>query len=206
MHGITKEIWHVARSSMGFTGPNHRPEEPGRLRQASRGHQGAAWHGAARAVDILAGASAGGINAIFLARRHLPRHSFGAAHELWLEAADVDTLLDPEVSRVSRFAKAAPSPSPGPCPPNAAARWSGRWSPGIGRKFGPAFQLCPRSLVRTAIFGPGFTTMLLDALDAMRSNGQGTAPAPRIISPGPLRHSDGLPRYPNACDELTRRS
>ena len=61
-------------------------------------------------VDILAGASAGGINAIFLADAISTGRSLDPLTDLWLETADVDKLLDPGVSAISRVAKAAAVP------------------------------------------------------------------------------------------------
>ena len=111
MHGITKEIWHLARASRSF-----HADEPARegseavyrdLLQLIADEHGTKLR---VLVDILAGASAGGINAIFLADAISHGHSLDPLTELWLDAADVDNLLDPAVSRVSRFAKAAAVP------------------------------------------------------------------------------------------------
>ncbi|HEY1145807.1 MAG TPA: DUF3376 domain-containing protein, partial [Allosphingosinicella sp.] len=111
MHGISKEIWHLARASRAF----HAGEPP------ADGSQGvyrrtletiAAECGIRLRVlvDILAGASAGGINAIFLADAISTGRSLEPLTDLWLEMADVDELVDPDVSAVSRFAKAAAVP------------------------------------------------------------------------------------------------
>ena len=56
-------------------------------------------------VDILAGASAGGINAIFLAHAIATGQSLDPLTDLWLDSADVDALLDPGGSAMSRIAK-----------------------------------------------------------------------------------------------------
>ena len=111
MHGITKEIWHLARASEAFHGGR---EGTGAseavyvelLRRAAE-ESGVSVR---VLVDILAGASAGGINAIFLAEAISHGHSLDPLTDLWLDAADVDILIDPSVSRVSRFAKAAAVP------------------------------------------------------------------------------------------------
>ena len=101
MHGITKEVWRLAAASRAF-------------------HDGAASTGsgavyrdlltdiAARSnvqlrvlADIVAGASAGGINGIFLARAIAGGQSLDPLTELWLKDADVDSLLDPDARPLS---------------------------------------------------------------------------------------------------------
>ena len=70
MHGITKEIWRLARASRAF----HAGDAPSRrqprrsiraARRRSRTHAGIRLRVLA---DIIAGASAGGINGMFLAQ------------------------------------------------------------------------------------------------------------------------------------------
>ena len=56
-------------------------------------------------VDVIAGASAGGINGIMLARALAFDLSLDDHRKLWLELADVDELLAPE-ARPSRLSKA----------------------------------------------------------------------------------------------------
>ncbi|MFN6935327.1 MAG: patatin-like protein, partial [Tsuneonella sp.] len=106
MHGVTKELWHLARASRDHIGD-------------STGAAGV--HGVYRALlsrigehqdlrlrvlpDILTGASAGGINAVFLAQAIHSGASLEPLTELWLETADVDRLLDPEARPWSRAAK-----------------------------------------------------------------------------------------------------
>ena len=106
MHGITKEVWHLARASRAF-------------------HDGAAPNSASEAVyvallneierdagirlrilpDIVAGASAGGINGIFLSQAIATGQSLDPLTNLWLEDADVDRLIDPEARMPSRISK-----------------------------------------------------------------------------------------------------
>lgn len=106
MHGVTKELWKLARASRDY-------------------HQGASPLGGTEAIyarllerierhfklrlrilpDIIAGASAGGINGVFLAQAIHSGHSLEALTELWLERADVDVLLDPDARPGSRIAK-----------------------------------------------------------------------------------------------------
>src|SRR5438046_3587359 len=53
-------------------------------------------------VDIIAGASAGGINSTMLARALCHDLPFGAQRDLWLENADVEALLSPQARARSR--------------------------------------------------------------------------------------------------------
>jgi patatin-related protein len=174
MHGITREIWHLARASEAF--------HAGRVAAGAvetvyaRILEKAAGEGRSVRVlvDILAGASAGGINAIFLADSIASGSSFDPLTDLWLEAADVDRLIDPEVSRLSRFAKSAALP--------IAWALSGR-----GREAGERGEVRAKvaSFVRARWFappfsGPGFTAILLDALTAMRA----APPSPSLLPPG----------------------
>src|SRR3546814_10117309 len=105
MHGITKEVWRLSAASRAF-------------------HDGEAIAGSgdvyrdlladllARSgvrlrvlADIVAGASAGGINGIFLARALATGQSLDPLTELWLTDADVDRLLDPDARPLSAATK-----------------------------------------------------------------------------------------------------
>jgi len=106
MHGVTKELWHLARASRAF----HTSEVPdGQVAkvycdllndiQAKRSLR-------LRVLpDILTGASAGGINAVFLSQAIYAGDSLEPLTDLWLENADVDKLLDPDARPMWKFAK-----------------------------------------------------------------------------------------------------
>jgi patatin-related protein len=107
MHGITKEVWHLARASRAFHHPANVKLEGAAaayrefLGQIERDH-------ALRLrvlPDILTGASAGGINAVFLAQAIHAGHSLEPLTDLWLTNADVSALTDPEAEPMWRFAK-----------------------------------------------------------------------------------------------------
>ncbi len=98
MHGVTKEIWKLARASRAFhaeqrenvTGVEavylsllERIEEERALRLRVL-------------TDIITGASAGGINAVFLAQAVHSGRSLEPLTELWLNNADVEKLVEPE--------------------------------------------------------------------------------------------------------------
>jgi patatin-related protein len=176
MHGITKEVWHLARASRAF----HHPAT-------------VALDGAAAAYcdflmlieresglklrvlpDILTGASAGGINAVFLAQALHAGHSLEPLTDLWLENADVSKLTDPDAEPMWRFAKFWAQP---------IAEWflsrpgnavSATVSPGTrkevrrkvsrlvrGRWFSPPFS------------GARFSAMLYEAFTKMAAEGDG---------------------------------
>src|SRR6185312_12771001 len=98
MHGITKEIWRLAKASQrvhsrAFVDSGAPP--PGDV------YSTLLTNIAARAdtdiriiVDILAGASAGGINAVFLAHAIATGQALDPLTDLWLDSADVDSLID----------------------------------------------------------------------------------------------------------------
>ncbi|PKP92301.1 MAG: DUF3376 domain-containing protein [Alphaproteobacteria bacterium HGW-Alphaproteobacteria-16] len=106
MHGITKEIWHAARASRAYRDGA----------EASRG-SAAIYRDLLSEitetsgmrlrvmVDIMAGASAGGINSVFLAQAVATGQSLDPLTDLWLETADVEALLDPDQAPGSRFTK-----------------------------------------------------------------------------------------------------
>src|SRR3546814_10180616 len=56
-------------------------------------------------ADILSGASAGGINAAFLAQAIHSGQSLDPLTDLWLDNADVERLVDPDARPLWRFAK-----------------------------------------------------------------------------------------------------
>jgi patatin-related protein len=180
MHGITREIWHLARASQAFHGgtPADSPTEAVYRDLIAR----AGEHSQVSVrvlVDILAGASAGGINAIFLADAIASGSSLEPLTALWLDGADVERLIDPEGSSLSRFAKAAALPF--------AWALSGR---GRGERGDDAAERAEvrakvASFVRARWFAPpfggaGFTTLLLDAIEAMKREGTGTP----LLPPG----------------------
>ncbi len=106
MHGVTKEVWKMARASRSA-----------HVGQQCTGGSESVYCDLLRAIeadrgmelrvlpDILTGASAGGINAVFLAEAIHSGYSLEPLTDLWLDMADVDMLLDPEAKPWSRVAK-----------------------------------------------------------------------------------------------------
>lgn len=106
MHGVTKELWKVARASRAF----HAGEGMGSgsevlYQELLEGLSSQADLHVRVLPDILTGASAGGINAVFLAQAIHSGQSLEPLTDMWLENADVDRLLDADAQKWSRAAK-----------------------------------------------------------------------------------------------------
>jgi patatin-related protein len=180
MHGITKEIWHVARASRA----SHEGEALGGsagVYAALIGDIAATTNVRLRVLpDIVAGASAGGINGIFLAQALSAGQSLDPLTDLWLERADVEALIAPDAAPASRFSKAWALP----------LAWvaAGRSAEKLEALDGETREEVRAKLshfVRSRWFeppfdGPGFTGMLLDAFDAMAAAPRG----PRLLPAG----------------------
>ncbi len=105
MHGVTKEVWKLTQASRDFlAGKAVTSGSEAVYRRLLQ--RIADTHGLRLRVlcDIVAGASAGGLNGLFLAQAIHSGASLEPLTRLWLEGADVDVLLDPE-ARPWRFAK-----------------------------------------------------------------------------------------------------
>ncbi|MFL0413821.1 patatin-like protein [uncultured Sphingomonas sp.] len=180
MHGITKEIWHVARAS--------RASHDGQTLGGSAGAYAALLSEIAETAevrlrilpDIIAGASAGGINGIFLAQALSAGQSLDPLTDLWLEHADVDALIAPDAAPASRFSKAWALPLAW-----MAAGRSAEKLDGLDDHTREEVRTKLSHFVRSRWFeppfdGPGFTGMLLDAFEAMAAAPRG----PRLLPPG----------------------
>ncbi|WP_379921369.1 patatin-like protein [Erythrobacter sp. R86502] len=176
MHGITKEVWHLARASRAF----HHPEAT-HLDGAA-----AAYRDFLKTLerdhllklrvlpDVLTGASAGGINAVFLAQAIYAGHSLEPLTDLWLANADVSELTDPDAEPLWRYGKLWAQPiaewflsRPGNAvtatvSPETRAEVRAKVSRLVrGRWFSPPFS------------GAKFSAMLFEALARMAQNGDG---------------------------------
>jgi patatin-related protein len=106
MHGITKEIWRLARASQAF----HKGETPaggsqGVYRDLLQEIEEETGLRMRVLVDIVAGASAGGINGVFLAQAISTGQSLEPLTKLWLDSADIEALIDTHQAPSSRFSK-----------------------------------------------------------------------------------------------------
>jgi patatin-related protein len=182
MHGITKEIWHLARASHAW----HSGGAPANGTVA-------VYHGLLAEIeqaagvrlrvlaDIVAGASAGGINGIFLAQAIATGQSLDPLTELWLASADVEALIDPAAAPASRFAKVWALP--------LAWMAAGRSAEAVDDLADAATREEVRAklshFIRSRWFEPPFggetfTHLLLDALAAMAASDHG----PRLLPAG----------------------
>ncbi len=107
MHGITREIWHLARASRAYHDGSGAALECSEAvyHQLLKDISAASGMKLRVLTDIIAGASAGGINGVFLAQAMATGQSLEPLTDLWLRNADVDTLLDPDARALSRFSK-----------------------------------------------------------------------------------------------------
>lgn len=181
MHGITKEIWHLARASRAHRDFETASGASERVYHALLDEIGHAAHINLRViVDIVAGASAGGINGVFLAQAVTTGQSLEPLTDLWLEVADVEALLNPDHGPSHKLAKIWAVP--------IAWMLAGRDSD-VDKTVEPAARAEVRAklekFVRSRWFEPPFggkqlLHMILDALETMRD-----APAgPRLLPEG----------------------
>jgi patatin-related protein len=178
MHGITKEIWRLARASQNVHSSAMRAEEEGET-EAVYAHLlrriGLEADTDIRIlVDILSGASAGGINAVFLAHAMASGEALDPLTDLWLDSADVDALLAAPGSGFKKFLKNAAVP--------VAWMLSAR-SGTIDKTVEPAHRAEVKAklanFVRAPWMEPPFggtrlTNLLLDAFEAMAKGPKGT--------------------------------
>ncbi len=111
MHGITKEIWKLTRASRAFHAGSGTLSDTETIYSDILGHIADEQQLKLRVLtDIIAGASAGGINGIFLAKAIATGQSIEPLTQLWLDDADVDRLIDPDARPMSRLTKFWASP------------------------------------------------------------------------------------------------
>ena len=106
MHGVTKEIWHLTRASRAELDGADPSAGVIQVYRDLLTEMGATCGLKLRVlVDIIAGASAGGINGVFLSRAIATGESLEPLTGMWLDKADVTVLLDPDARPLSRFSK-----------------------------------------------------------------------------------------------------
>ncbi len=176
MHGVTKEIWHLAKASRAFHAKKDAPCSGvahvycNLLDEIERD-----YNLRLRVMpDILSGASAGGINAVFLSQAVHSGHSLEPLTDLWLENADVDQLTDPDAQPMWRYAKIWAQP---------IAEWLlSRPGNAVSESVAPETRSEVRRkvsrLVRGRWFNPpfsgdNFSRLLFEALESMREGERG---------------------------------
>lgn len=171
MHGITKEVWRLARASRAYSDGDSCSGSQDVYRQLLEQVEKHANLRLTVFSDIIAGASAGGINGIFLAQAIATGQSLDPLTDLWLDAADVERLIDPE-AKATRLSKLWAIP---------LAMMADRGGEAM-ESIDPDTQAEVRrklsTFVRSRWFEPPFggkvfTGLLLDALDAMAASDAG---------------------------------
>ncbi|QUL39351.1 patatin-like protein [Erythrobacter sp. JK5] len=176
MHGVTKEVWHLARASRAY----HAKDTENLSGVACVYHELIAGIERDNKLrlrvlpDILTGASAGGINAVFLAQAIHSGHSLEPLTDLWLTNADVSKLTDPKAEPMWRFAKFWAQP---------IAEWFlSRPGNAVSETVSPETRKEVRHkvsrLIRGRWFSPPFSgerfsTMLFEALESMEAQAGG---------------------------------
>lgn len=179
MHGVTKEVWRLASASRAFSDG----QEIGGATAVYRDLLSEIFESSGILLrvmtDIIAGASAGGINGVFLARALTTGQSLEPLTDLWLESADVDLLLDEDARPFSAATKFWAAP---------IASWvMKKRGTAVDELVGEAAQGEVRAklsrFVRARWFEPpfggrNFNHLLLDAFDAMDDAPSGPALLP----------------------------
>ncbi len=181
MHGITKEVWHVARASRAAHNGEACSGGSAQVYRALLAEiEGETGHRLRVLPDIVAGASAGGINGIFLAQAIAAGHSLDPLTDLWLDHADVEQLIDDAAAPASRFSKVWALPLAW-----MAAGRSAEKLDELEERTRDEVRTKLSHFVRSRWFEPpfsgsGFTRRLLEAFEAMAAAPRG----PRLLPDG----------------------
>ncbi|HVF93015.1 MAG TPA: patatin-like protein [Sphingomonas sp.] len=181
MHGITKEIWRLVCASRGF----HAGEASGNGSMAVyRGLLAEIEEQAGIRVrilaDIVAGASAGGINGIFLGQAIATGQSLDPLTALWLDSADVEALIEPGAGPASRFSKVWALPLAWVAAGRSADKVEELDEATRDEVRGKLSHFVRSRWFEPPFGGTTFTNLLLDAFDAMAASPRG----PRLLPPG----------------------
>jgi len=171
MHGITKEMWRLAHASRAF--------HDGAV--ATVGSEGVYRRLLARLesehglklrvlIDVIAGASAGGLNGLFLGQAISSGQSLEPLTKLWLDYADVESLIDPDSRPLTRFTRLWALPVAW----LLLRRRGGTVERTVGRATRAEVRRKLSLFVRARWFyppfsGAAFTGLILDAFDAMKA-------------------------------------
>ncbi|MDE1466728.1 patatin-like protein [Aurantiacibacter sp. D1-12] len=171
MHGVTKEIWKLARASRAFHGDGLEQQAgvEGVYLSLLRKIEGDHALRLRMLPDIITGASAGGINAVFLAQAVHSGRSLEPLTELWLKNADVEKLVAEEARPWSDIAA---KPWMRPLVWYLTNRPGNAVNESVAVETREEVRRKISGLVRGRWFeppfsGPGFTRLLHDALQAM---------------------------------------
>ncbi len=201
MHGTTKEVWKLCRASLRRRIPATQPMPPaddseivyGKLFEAV-----APQLDLRILVDIIAGASAGGINGILLAQAISQGSDMEPLRDLWLDGADSDKLLEPE-GAAARFSKWWATPLVWYAR-NRGLVMDDMSEPGARAEVSAKLSRLMRSRwFRPPFSGTNFAGMLYDALAAMAG---GTMTPPLIPPLQPLDLFVTVTDYHGAAERL----
>lgn len=173
MHGVTKELWRLAKASRAWHADGDRSASSAKGSAAVYHHMlqliaDETGLSLRVLIDIVAGASAGGINGVFLAQAIASGQSLEPLTDLWLDKADVEVLLDPDARPFSRFTKFWAIPIAW----FAAHRRGGALDQMVAPEAQTEVRRKLAHFVRSRWFKPPFggkifSHLLLDAFDAM---------------------------------------
>jgi predicted acylesterase/phospholipase RssA len=171
MHGITKEIWHLTRASRAFhDGTSAASDSECVYADLLTEIERSSGLKLRILADIIAGASAGGINGIFLSQAIATGQSLDPLTDLWLEDADVDRLLDPEAKMASKFSKFWAQPLIWAFANRQGSDWDDELDPATRDELHDKLTRFIRSRWFEPPFGGAvFTRLLRKAFDAMAS-------------------------------------
>lgn len=185
MHGITKELWRLARASRAF----HDGDPPGSGTEAVYRDLLARIEADPGLklrvlIDVIAGASAGGLNGVFLGHAISTGQSLEPLTQLWLDRADVEVLLDPDARPLRWFSKLWALPFAW----MLARRRGGTVERTVSAETRAEVRRKLSGFVRARWFHPPFggatfTNLILDAFDAMA---EGPAGPPLLPDRQPL--------------------
>ncbi|MDZ7588735.1 MAG: patatin-like protein [Parasphingorhabdus sp.] len=182
MHGITKEVWKLVQASRDRQ-DNSAPVGGSRgcYRELLQWIEDETDTRLRVLCDIITGASAGGINGIFLAQAITTGQSLDPLTDMWLERADVEELLDADARPWSRVSKLWAEPIVW----TALGRKKGAVTQTVGVEARDEVKAKLSRFVRARWFAPPFggsifCNLLLDALDTMAANPTGQ----KLLPPG----------------------
>jgi patatin-related protein len=182
MHGITKEIWRLARASRAFhAGDPSALGSQSVYRALFEEIEAQTGLKLRVLVDIIAGASAGGINGVFLGQAISTGQSLEPLTQLWLDSADIEALIDAKQGPANRFTKAWAMPLAWMAGRRGGDNIDATVEPGVREEVRGKLSHFIRSRWFEPPFGgERFSGLILDALDAMAA-----APrSPRLLPDG----------------------